>query len=123
MSDSIKPKLVLVTGANRGIDREVVRQLAERGYRVLLGARDFAKGVEAAGVIGRSVEAIALDVAHSASIDRALQDLTARFGGVDALVNNACIQYDNWEPPTNTDWAIIREAQEKVWVRNGQPRY
>jgi short-subunit dehydrogenase len=45
--------VALVSGANRGIGREVGRQLAERGYAVLLGARDEAKGRAAAEEIGR----------------------------------------------------------------------
>ena len=46
-------KVALVTGANRGIGLEVCRQLAEKGYTVILGSRDLAKGEEAAqGIAG-----------------------------------------------------------------------
>ncbi|HEY0524522.1 MAG TPA: SDR family NAD(P)-dependent oxidoreductase [Stellaceae bacterium] len=108
---------VLVTGANRGIGREVARQLAERGYAVLLGARDPEKGAAAARSIGGSVggggaEPVVLDVADPHSVDRAVAVITARFGGVDALVNNAAVHYDSWERPTGADWRIIREAFE-----------
>jgi len=108
---------VLVTGANRGIGREVARQLAERGYAVLLGARDPQKGAAAARSIGGSVggggaEPVVLDVADPYSVDRAVAVITARFGGVDVLVNNAAVHYDSWEGPTGADWRIIREAFE-----------
>ena len=43
MSAEAEPGVALVTGANRGIGREVARQLAERGYEVLIGARDAAQ--------------------------------------------------------------------------------
>jgi NAD(P)-dependent dehydrogenase (short-subunit alcohol dehydrogenase family) len=102
----------LVTGANRGIGREVARQLAARGHAVLLGARDHAKGEKAAREIGRGAEAVTLDVADSASIDRAADNIAARFGGVDILVNNAGVHYDTWERASNADWRIIREAFE-----------
>jgi carbonyl reductase 1 len=42
------PRVALVTGANRGIGLEVCRQVAQRGYVVVLGSRDEAKGREAA---------------------------------------------------------------------------
>jgi NAD(P)-dependent dehydrogenase (short-subunit alcohol dehydrogenase family) len=43
--------VALVTGANRGIRREVARHLAERGYRVLLSARDGAQAMAAAAEV------------------------------------------------------------------------
>ena len=48
MSDRLDGGVALVTGANRGIGREVGGQLAERGYQVLLSARDGEKAAAAA---------------------------------------------------------------------------
>jgi NAD(P)-dependent dehydrogenase (short-subunit alcohol dehydrogenase family) len=45
-------KIAVVTGANRGIGREVARQLVEKGFRGVLGAREFRKGEEAARELG-----------------------------------------------------------------------
>jgi NAD(P)-dependent dehydrogenase (short-subunit alcohol dehydrogenase family) len=53
----------LVTGGNRGIGLEVCRQLAARGDRVVLGARDHAKGEAAAKALAGDVRPIAVDVA------------------------------------------------------------
>ncbi len=101
----------LVTGANRGIGFEVSRQLAEAGMRVLLGARDRAKGEAAARALirqGLSVEAVALDVTDQTSI-RALGD---RLESVDVLVNNAGVDYDTDQTPLSADLARVRRTFE-----------
>ncbi|PYO81172.1 MAG: hypothetical protein DMD65_13375 [Gemmatimonadetes bacterium] len=68
------PPVALVTGANRGIGLEVCRQLAGRGYDVVLGSRDAAKGERAAADLARNggtVRACQLDVTDAKSIERA----------------------------------------------------
>jgi len=103
--------LALVTGANRGIGFEVCRQLAERGFVVLLTARDKAKARAATDEINGRVEPLVLDVADAESITRAAADLTNRFGYLDVLINNAAIYYDTWEKVENADIdGIVMEA-------------
>ena len=58
------PRVALVTGGNRGIGLEVCRQLAQRGYKVLLGTRERAKGEAAARTISGDVDVIVVDVAE-----------------------------------------------------------
>ncbi len=99
-------RIALVTGANRGIGVEVCRQLAARGWRVLLGARDLAKGQAAASALGGGVRAVAL-----ADPDAPAQ-LRDDVGRVDALVNNAGVHYDTWQGALDADWPIVREAFE-----------
>ncbi|MFA9270052.1 MAG: SDR family NAD(P)-dependent oxidoreductase, partial [Baekduiaceae bacterium] len=60
--------VALVTGANRGIGHEVCRQLAARGFTVLLGARDPRKGSDAAAALGSHVHPLVLDVAAHGSV-------------------------------------------------------
>lgn len=89
-----KAKTVLVTGANKGIGRETVRRLTELGMRVLLGARDRARGeaaVEDLRKTSRDVHLLLLDVADEQSVGRAAVEVADRFGTLDALVNNAGI--------------------------------
>lgn len=87
-------KIALVTGATRGIGLETARQLAQQGVHVLLGARDRAKGVEAALKLqgeGLGVEALQIDVIDSASIAAAVKEVERRHGRLDILINNAGI--------------------------------
>jgi hypothetical protein len=94
--------IALVTGANRGIGREVCRQLAANRMRVLIGARDPAKGEAAALEMARggfNVEAVALDVTDAASI----QALGDKLGAVDVLINNAGVDYDTDQTPISAD--------------------
>lgn len=92
MPDS--PPLAVVTGGNRGIGLEVSRQLAERGYEVLLGSRDLGKGEQAAAGVDGLISAIELDVSGDESVRAAAAAVEARYGRLDVLVNNAAILYD-----------------------------
>jgi NAD(P)-dependent dehydrogenase (short-subunit alcohol dehydrogenase family) len=107
--------VAVVTGANRGIGREVVRQLAEAGYRVVLGARDEARGRAAAeelGVADAGILACALDVADEASVRAAARRVEDEFGRCDALVNNAAIDYDTDALATTADLDRVHRALE-----------
>jgi NAD(P)-dependent dehydrogenase (short-subunit alcohol dehydrogenase family) len=100
-----KASIALVTGANRGIGLEVCRQLASKGFVVLLTARDAAKAEAAARKLAGagSIESLAMDVTHPSAIERAVAHVTSRYGRLDVLVNNAGINYDTWETAENAD--------------------
>ncbi|MET9384352.1 SDR family NAD(P)-dependent oxidoreductase [Streptomyces sp. NPDC002928] len=86
------PSVAVVTGANRGIGYEVVRQLADRGdHHVVLGSRDLDTGKSAAQRIdpgGRRVTAVQLDVADDASVAAMADWVTRNLGRTDVVVNN-----------------------------------
>jgi NAD(P)-dependent dehydrogenase (short-subunit alcohol dehydrogenase family) len=106
--------IALVTGANRGIGREVARQLAQRGYEVIVSARDGAKAsataAELAGETGGSVTALQLDVADPASIARAAASVHAVPGRLDVLVNNAGVGSDFGVAGVAPDFEKIQAA-------------
>ncbi|MFE7171668.1 SDR family oxidoreductase [Streptomyces sp. NPDC057616] len=105
--------VAVVTGANRGIGYEAVRQLAERGHRVVLGSRDLAKGRAAAARIdqaGERVTAVQLDVADEASVAAMGEWVTREFGRTDVVVNNAAILYDTWAQARSADLGEVRRA-------------
>jgi NAD(P)-dependent dehydrogenase (short-subunit alcohol dehydrogenase family) len=90
-------KVAVVTGGNKGLGLETCRQLATRGYRVFLCARDAGKGTEAAAALaakGLSVEPVVLDVTSDDSVAKAAATIAKSAGRVDALVNCAGIFLD-----------------------------
>ena len=89
-----KQRKVLITGANRGIGYETAKQLKERGFFVVLSARDASEGQAAASELG--VEFLQIDVADEKSISAAATEFKERFGdSLDVLVNNAGIYPDD----------------------------
>ena len=97
MSTTLQGKVVLVTGASRGIGRAIARTLAERGALVVAGARDVAKLeslVAELAAVGAKAQALPLDVASPVSVGQAFEKLLADNGRVDGLVNNAGITND-----------------------------
>jgi NAD(P)-dependent dehydrogenase (short-subunit alcohol dehydrogenase family) len=99
----------LVSGGNRGIGLEVCRQLGALGHRVLLGAREPAKGEAAAASLraqGLNVTPVALDVAEPESVAR----LAAARPEVDILVNNAGVYLDEGRRPLELDEAVLRDT-------------
>jgi NAD(P)-dependent dehydrogenase (short-subunit alcohol dehydrogenase family) len=93
--EATQDKIAFITGANRGIGLETARGLGEQGVTVLLGARDAAKGEQAAAELRAqgiaNVEAVQFDVNNPEDHQRLAALLEARFGRLDILVNNAGI--------------------------------
>ena len=102
--------ITLVTGGNRGIGREVCRQLAGRGHNVVLTARSAQAAAAAARAVG--AEPLPLDVTDPGSIAAAARQVGERHGRLDVLVNNAAIDYDTWQRAIDADLAVVREAAE-----------
>jgi NAD(P)-dependent dehydrogenase (short-subunit alcohol dehydrogenase family) len=104
-------KAALVTGANKGIGRETARRLAELGMTVLVAARDRERGQAAVASLradSADVHLVELDVDDAASIARAAAHVTARFGKLDVLVNNAGIAVGSG-PPSQQSLGTMRD--------------
>ncbi|GAB2512053.1 SDR family NAD(P)-dependent oxidoreductase [Paramicrobacterium agarici] len=103
----------LVTGANKGIGREVAAQLASLGTNVLLASRDPHRGAVAAAELGPRVHPVTLDVTDRASVLSAARSIEKRFGGLDILVNNAGIGGDlAAQSPSSIELPVVREVFE-----------
>jgi NAD(P)-dependent dehydrogenase (short-subunit alcohol dehydrogenase family) len=88
-------KLALVTGANKGIGKAIVKGLARDGFTVFLGARDPERGRTAAAELNvdGDVRFVQLDVTDSASVLSARQTIESETDRLDVLVNNAGIGF------------------------------
>ena len=87
-------KIAVITGANRGLGFAAARTLGRSGVKVIVGARDAAKGTEAAERLrseGLDAESLEIDVVSEASVREAAERLEQDHGRVDILVNNAGI--------------------------------
>jgi len=110
---NVSKKIALVTGANKGIGFEVVRQLGASGCSVLLGARNKGLGEEAAATLKREgcdVRYLSVNLDDPTTIAAAAKEIENNFGHLDILVNNAGIaaQGDGLPSSVSTD-AIERD--------------
>jgi NAD(P)-dependent dehydrogenase (short-subunit alcohol dehydrogenase family) len=103
-------EVAIVTGANRGIGLEVAKQLAQKGFTVVAGSRDLARGQAALQGVS-NVEVHALDISSAESVNAFAQFFLTKFDRLDALVNNAAINYDEWH---NVKSANLEEVQETL---------
>jgi 3-oxoacyl-[acyl-carrier protein] reductase len=92
----LSQKVVIVTGASRGIGRGIAEVLAKRGAHVVAAARGDNAKVTAAAITdaGGSAEAVSLDVTDTASVESLIEGVLARHERIDILVNNAGIVRD-----------------------------
>jgi len=100
VQERMSETIALVTGANKGIGREISRQLAAQGVQVLMAARNRERGENAAAELraqGLSVEFILIDVTLQPSVEEAAAEIARRYQRLDILVNNAGIAFD-WYP-------------------------
>jgi NAD(P)-dependent dehydrogenase (short-subunit alcohol dehydrogenase family) len=86
-------KVALITGANQGIGLQIAKEMAQHGYTVLVGSRNFENGQKAAQSIGDGAVAIQIDVTNSDSIAAAAERIRSELGRLDVLVNNAAISH------------------------------
>ena len=104
----------LITGSTRGIGHEVARQLASRGYRVIVTGREADAASRAAAKIGERAVPHALDTSDARSIDTLVRFIERELGGLDVLVNNAAILLDEGKSIVDVE---ARELEE-TWRVN-----
>ena len=105
---------VLITGATRGLGREVARQLAERGATVFVSARDPAKAAQTAAELGHAGDVRALPVGLDVNEERAVRETAAALrrdpGRLDVLINNAAAYVDWTELASAADLSASQQV-------------
>lgn len=103
-------KVALVTGGNRGIGYELVKQLALKGFKVILASRDPEMGHEAAQKLKESnldVSFLVMDVDNQESIRQAAITVNEQYERLDVLINNAGVYLDESEKLLTIEPSIL----------------
>ncbi len=114
----VADKVVLITGAARGLGFEYARSLGEAGARIVAG--DVADCTEAIAAAGADAIGVRLDVADIASADSMVELAMERFGRIDALINNAALygalRGGRFNQIAESDWNAAMAVKVKgIW--------
>jgi len=104
-------KVAVVTGGNRGIGREIARQLAKSQLTVVIGSRDPAKGEKAVAELaaeGLQAATLQLDVVDTKSVRRFVEQVDKQFGAPSILVNNAGVFPES-------QGAMVQDVPTSIW--------
>jgi NAD(P)-dependent dehydrogenase (short-subunit alcohol dehydrogenase family) len=105
MSERLKGKVGIVTGAGTGIGRACAIALEKEGSRVVLVGRRKDRVEQVAHEIGDAALSIALDVSNTSDISRLFNQTVSQFGGLNFLLNNAGVLHvGNAEQITEEQW-------------------
>jgi NAD(P)-dependent dehydrogenase (short-subunit alcohol dehydrogenase family) len=117
---SLRGKVAVVTGGNRGLGRAFAHALGEAGASIAILARDVDKNTEVVGELaekGISAAAFQGDVASHGDVDRAAGEIFSTYERVDVLINNAgtCIHRPALEV-TQEEWSQVIDVNlTGVW--------
>jgi NADP-dependent 3-hydroxy acid dehydrogenase YdfG len=110
----IKDQVVIVTGASRGIGKEIALKLANEGAKLTLVGSSGDVHQSAEGLVQKgfpNVIAVQADVANEEDMNRVVQETLAKFGQIDILVNNAGIGFFKLtEEVTLDEWKKVFEV-------------
>ena len=101
---------MLVTGATRGLGREVASELLARGDRVFVTGRNLDAVERTVAELGGDGVGVHLDVTDQASVDEAVGAVGENIDALDVLVNNAGIDYDTWQHAVTADLTVVDAA-------------
>ena len=103
-------KIILITGATRGIGFAAAKLLVARSNRVIVASRELVRAEEAARKLG--CEAVQLDITDQKSVEAAVSLIQGRYGRLDVLVNNSAILLDHYAGLLDLKIETLRETLE-----------
>lgn len=110
-----KPKIVLITGGNKGIGFETARQLGKMGYEILLGSRNEKRGLEAVTLLEKEnikAKTVGLDVTNPNSIFSTVERIEQEYGLLDILINNAGVFLEGDITQSELDLSVLKSTYE-----------
>jgi NAD(P)-dependent dehydrogenase (short-subunit alcohol dehydrogenase family) len=99
-------KIILITGANKGLGKEIGRQLGKKGYTLVLTSRNAVAGklvIDEFSALGLDAHLVTMDVTNQSDIEKLVKYIQVTFGKLDILVNNAGISLEWDGNPTTVD--------------------
>ncbi|PEA52935.1 short-chain dehydrogenase [Bacillus pseudomycoides] len=104
-------KIVVITGANRGLGYGIAKSFAEKEYKVIGLNRNLCKE--------EWLEEIQCDISYKKDIERAVKEIIRRYGQIDVLINNAGIRrFNKISKITEQDWqeSISTNLSAPLWL-------
>lgn len=93
MGGGMNNRVVLITGGSRGIGRSIAEKMVREGAQVIITGRNAESLKKVTEELGKSCEAMALDVSEIAKGEKIIEDVYQKYGKIDCLINNAGISY------------------------------
>jgi NAD(P)-dependent dehydrogenase (short-subunit alcohol dehydrogenase family) len=109
-------KVAFITGGNKGLGLETARQLGKQGIKVVIGARDLAKGKEAVEKLkadGVNADVVRFDITKAADYKEVYQYFEKNYGRLDILINNAGISKEDFmggNKTSSTSGEVLHET-------------